>query len=94
MRENLMSGLMRGRWKPLSAVVMHPLQWQSNGYPRRVRRGVRERLQARASALLYPTTDAVPPGRECGQAKPCCNLPTHRAMATLIRRRVAMGTGP
>ncbi len=57
MRENCTYGLMRGRWKPLSAVVMHPLQRQSNGYPRRVRRRVRERLQVNASALLYPFSD-------------------------------------
>jgi RNA-directed DNA polymerase len=43
MRENLTSGLMRGCWKPRSAGVRR----------RRVRRGVRERLPARASALLY-----------------------------------------
>ncbi len=44
MRENCTYGLMRGRWKPLSAVVRG----------KRVRRCVRERLQVSASALLYP----------------------------------------
>lgn len=43
MRENLTYGLMRGRWKPLSAVARS----------RCVHRGDRERHQESASALLY-----------------------------------------
>lgn len=44
MRENCTYGVMRGRWKPLSAVVRG----------RRVRKRVREWLPVPSSALLYP----------------------------------------
>ncbi len=44
MRENCTYGVMRGRWKPLSAVVRG----------RRVRKRVREWLPVPSRALLYP----------------------------------------